>query len=129
VQYFSSRTGRNFDWDFIVDGQPRPVKMNGTVAVNDGDAYVACGLQGFGLIQTARFMLLPHLESGALVEVLPQLSPAPWPIWVAYMQNRHLSPKVCAFVDWVAELFAACPLLSAVDRAGKDCADNHRFQH
>jgi LysR family transcriptional regulator for bpeEF and oprC len=121
VQYFSSRTGRNFDWDFIADGQPLAVKMNGSISVNDSEAYVACGLQGFGLIQPARFMVLPQLESGALVEVLPQLLPAPMPISVAYLQNRHLSPKVRAFVDWVAELFGACPLLGGVDRGAGEC--------
>lgn len=122
VQYFSSRTGRDFDWDFIVDGQSMPVKMRGSVSVNDSEAYVACGLQGFGMIQPARFMVLPQLESGALVEVLPQLSPSPMPISVAYMQNRHLSPKVRAFVDWVAELFGACPLLGGVDNGNGECS-------
>ncbi|PKO32191.1 MAG: LysR family transcriptional regulator [Betaproteobacteria bacterium HGW-Betaproteobacteria-7] len=122
VQYFSSRTGRNFDWDFVVDGQTKPVTMRGNISVNDSEAYVACGLQGFGLIQPARFMVLPHLESGALVEVLPQLSSAPMPMSVAYMQNRHLSPKVRAFVDWVSELFGACPLLGGVDHGSGECS-------
>jgi LysR family transcriptional regulator for bpeEF and oprC len=63
-------------------------------------------------------MALPHLESGALREVLPEWSPTPMPVSVVYPANRHLSPKVRAFVDWVAEHFAACPLLggrTAVD--------------
>lgn len=121
MHYFSSRTGRVIDWDFIVDGQARPVKMRGSVSVNDGEAYVACAIQGFGLIQAPRFMILPQLESGQLVEVLPQLSPSPIPISVAYLQNRHLSPKVRAFVDWVADLFGACPLLSGVDADTGPC--------
>lgn len=112
VNYFSGHTGRTIDWDFVVDGTIREVRMQGNVSVNDSDAYLACGMKGFGLIQTPRFMVLPHLESGALVEVLPQWSPAPLPISVLYLQNRHLSPKVRVFVDWVAELFSRCPLLS-----------------
>ncbi|MDO6385407.1 MULTISPECIES: LysR family transcriptional regulator [unclassified Uliginosibacterium] len=122
VHYFSHRTGRNFDWDFIVDGQTTPLKMQGSVSVNDMDAYIACALQGFGMIQPARFTVLPLLESGALVEVLPELAPAPMQISVAYMQNRHLSPKVRAFVDWVAELFGACPLLGGVDSGSGECS-------
>lgn len=129
VQYFSHRTGRNFDWDFIVDGRPTSVKMNGHVSVNDVEAYVACALQGFGMIQPARFMVLPHLESGELVEVLPQLSPSPMPISVAYMQNRHLSPKVRAFVDWVAELFGGCPLLGGVENGSGECRFTARAGH
>jgi len=126
VHYFSSSTGRTFDWDFVVDGVSTPVKMSGIVSVNDAEAYVACGLQGFGLIHPPRYMVLPHLESGALIEVLPQLSSSPIPIWVAYMQNRHLSPKVRVFVDWVAELFGACPLLGGVESVGNECHDAKR---
>ena len=45
------------------------------------------------------------------------------PISVVYLHNRHLSPKVRVFVDWVAELFGGCPLLSGrSDESGdKEC--------
>jgi LysR family transcriptional regulator for bpeEF and oprC len=44
------------------------------------------------------------------------------PVWAAYMQNRHLSSKVRAFVDWVTELFGACPLLGGVvDQDNERC--------
>ncbi|MFT4065774.1 LysR family transcriptional regulator [Paraburkholderia sp.] len=112
VNYFSSRTGRTIDWAFMVDGKEVEVKMKGIVSVNDADAYVTCGLEGFGLIQPARFMVLPHLRSGQLVEVLPELKPLPMPISAVYPHSRHLSPKVRVFVDWIAELFDRCPLLS-----------------
>jgi LysR family transcriptional regulator, regulator for bpeEF and oprC len=112
VNYFSSRTGRTLDWAFMVDGKEIEVKMKGIVSVNDADAYVTCGLEGFGLIQPALFMVLPHLRSGQLVEVLPELKPLPMPISAVYPHSRHLSPKVRVFVDWIAELFDRCPLLS-----------------
>ncbi|MCB5184648.1 LysR family transcriptional regulator [Methylobacillus gramineus] len=123
VHYFSSRTGRNMDWDFVVDGEVKEVQLAGKVAVNDAEAYVACALQGFGLIQAARYMVLPHLESGELREVLPQWSPSTHPISVVYLHNRHLSPKVRAFVDWIAELFGNCPLLGGCsqDMAESEC--------
>jgi len=110
VHYFSSRTGRTIDWDFMVDGMPQEVKMAGRLSVNDGDAYVACALKGFGLVQAPLYMVQPYLEEGRLVEVLSQWKAVPMPISVVYLHNRHLSPKVRAFVDWVAELFATCPL-------------------
>lgn len=109
VHYFSSRTGRTIDWDFVVNGVSTEVKVKGTVSVNDADAYVTCGLQGFGLIQPALYMVQEHLDSGALVEVLPQWTPKPMPISVVYLQNRHLAPKVRVFVDWISELFENCP--------------------
>ncbi|MBC8748684.1 LysR family transcriptional regulator for bpeEF and oprC [Paraburkholderia sp. WC7.3g] len=112
VNYFSSRTGRTLDWAFLVNGDEVEVKMKSIVSVNDADAYVTCGLEGFGLIQPALFMVLPHLRSGQLVEVLPEWKPLPMPISAVYPHSRHLSPKVRVFVDWIAELFDRCPLLS-----------------
>ncbi len=123
VNYFSSRTGRNFDWDFVVDGQITTFPVDGLVSVNDIDAYIDLAMQGFGLIQCARFMVQPHIESGALVEILPDWTPAPMPINAVYLQNRHLSPKVRVFVDWVSALFAECPLLSGCTSLGDEkCA-------
>lgn len=115
VHYFSSRTGRNCAWDFNVDGKHQEVDMKGVVAVNESGAYLDCGLKGFGLIQVPRFMALPHLQAGELIEVLPQWKPSATAISVLYPQSRQLSPKVRAFSDWVAELFAGCPLLSGRD--------------
>ena len=60
-------------------------------------------------------MALPHLQSGELIEILPQWKPSSTAISVLYPQSRQLSPKVRAFTDWVAELFAGCPLLSGRD--------------
>ncbi|CAB3750190.1 LysR family transcriptional regulator [Paraburkholderia solisilvae] len=121
VNYFSSRTGRTFDWEFLVEGKEVPVKMKGIVSVNDADAYVTCGLEGFGLIQPPLFMVLPHLRSGQLVEVLPDYKPLPMPISVVYPHSKHLSQKVRVFVDWVAELFDRCPLLSGRGSLDKPC--------
>ncbi|WP_075358672.1 LysR substrate-binding domain-containing protein [Caballeronia sordidicola] len=79
VQYFSNRTGRVKDMNFVVDRISTTVKMQGTLAVNDAETYVMCGVQGAGIIQAPQFMLLPHLRSGTLVEVLPQWKTRPIP--------------------------------------------------
>jgi LysR family transcriptional regulator for bpeEF and oprC len=135
VQYFSGATGRTLDWDFVIDGVSTQVKMNGIVSVNDADAYLHCGLQGLGLIRAPLYMALPYLRSGQLIEVLSHLPTKPEPISVVYLHNRHLSPKVRAFVDWVAEMFASCPLMSKKPgdvkfdpRAPHEVCVQHSFQ-
>lgn len=111
VNYFSSRNGRIVEMDFVVDGKPTEVRMRSKLAANDGDAYLQCGLQGLGLIQVPYFLALEHIHAGTLVEVLSQWRPAPFPIWAVYPQNRHLSPHVRVFVEWIAERFEECHLL------------------
>lgn len=122
VNYFSSRTGRTIDWTFLTEGKEIEVKMNSIVSVNDADAYVTCGIEGFGLIQPPLFMVLPQLREGRLKEVLPGVKPLPMPISVVYPHSRHLSPKVRVFVDWVAEVFDRCPLLSGKGSLDATCS-------
>lgn len=119
VHYFWA-SGRNCNWDFVVEGKEEQVDVPGVVSVNDWMAHLTCGVQGFGMIQTARFMALPHMVKGDLVEVLPQWRPSPTAISLLYLQSRQLSPKVRAFSDWVAGLFAGCPLLNGGDENDLD---------
>ncbi|CAN7706055.1 LysR family transcriptional regulator [Caballeronia sp. LjRoot31] len=111
VNYFSSRNGRIVEMDFVVGGKPVEIRMRSKLAANDGDAYLQCGLQGHGLIQVPHFLALPHLASGALIEVLPKWRRQPFPVSAVYPANRHLSPQVRVFVEWIAELFERCQLL------------------
>lgn len=113
VVHFSGRTGRAFDWEFMVGAEVVKVAMRGPVAVNDAQANVACALQHLGLAQLGAYQVREHLDSGALVEVLADTPPTPMPMSLLYPQGRIGSPKVRAFADWVAGLFAANPDLQA----------------
>ncbi|WP_246793404.1 LysR family transcriptional regulator [Burkholderia perseverans] len=106
VNYFSSSNGRMMPIDFVVDGKPVTVRMRSRLAANDGDTYLQCALQGLGLVQLNDYLARPHLESGALVEVLGKWRPAPFPISAISPYNRQLSLPARAFVDWITERFA-----------------------
>lgn len=109
VNYFSSKTGRIFDFDFERDGERVAFPVDGLIAVNDSNAYLAIGLTGLGIMQMPRYAVREELADGRLVRILPEWRSDPIPIHVMYPQNRHLSNKVRIFVDWVAELFADLP--------------------
>ena len=105
VGYFSSRTGRELDWEYadMDSGALQTVKMRSVVAVNSSQAYLACCIAGLGLIQVPRDGLAPLLEDGSLVEVLPEWHAAPLPVSVMFPNGRHLAPRVRIFVDWLAQ--------------------------
>ena len=106
VNFFSSQTGRDLDWEYFEDGKERTLTMRSMVSVSSTSAYVASCRAGLGLIQAPRYGMEALLASGELVEVLPKWRPAPLPVSVVYSHNRHLSPRVRAFVDWVAGVVA-----------------------
>jgi LysR family transcriptional regulator, regulator for bpeEF and oprC len=91
--------------NFIVDGEPKEVKVPGTIAVSDAEAYVMCGINGLGLIQPARLTIDEQLQSGLMVPVLPQLQSAPMQVSAVYPHSRHLASTVRAFIEWTAKLF------------------------
>ncbi|VWC54492.1 LysR family transcriptional regulator [Burkholderia contaminans] len=111
VGYFSSRTGRELDWEYadMDSGQLHAVKMRSVVSVNSSQAYLACCLAGLGLIQAPREGLGPLLADGSLVEVLPEWNAEPLPVSVVFPTGRHLAPRVRIFVDWLAETLGGIP--------------------
>jgi LysR family transcriptional regulator for bpeEF and oprC len=111
VNYFSQKNGKTFDWDFRRGDERLVMPMRGAIALNDSNAYSAAGLAGLGVVQMVDYLLNEHVEAGRMVQILSDWRSDPLPIHVVYPQNRHLSAKVRAFVEWVAELFAANPYM------------------
>lgn len=111
INYFSSKTGKIYDWDFSRDGERIEVPIPGELAVNDSNAYTSAALTGLGIVQMTRFTLAPYLADGRLELLLEDWSSDPIPLQVVYPQNRHLSAKVRVFVEWIAELFTTHPTM------------------
>ncbi|TFW28551.1 LysR family transcriptional regulator [Massilia arenosa] len=111
VNYFSSKTGKVYDWDFQRGDEEFVLSVPGSLAVNESTSHTNAALEGLGIVQMSSFVAQPYLESGALVPLLEDWVSKPLPVHVVYPQNRHLSAKVRVFVEWVADLFAQAPLL------------------
>jgi DNA-binding transcriptional LysR family regulator len=120
VHYASSLGGRPAGWEWVEDGRPSSVSIPGVVTVNNTDAYQAACLAGLGLIQAPATGVRHHLESGALVEVMPRHRPASMPVSLVYASRRQLPARVLAFMDWLAQVLA--PQLEQL-HTGKSFAD------
>jgi len=103
VNFLSSATGRRMPFEFMVAGELQTLYLKSTVAVTDSAAYLACCEQGLGLVQLPRYNVRRQLAAGSLVEILKRHPPPAMPVSVLYPHHRQLSPRVRAFVDWVAE--------------------------
>jgi LysR family transcriptional regulator for bpeEF and oprC len=109
VNYFSSKTGKSFDWDFSRGEERILIAAPASLSVNDSTAYVSAGLAGIGIMQMPSYSIAPHIASGELELLLEDWTSMPLPVNVVYPQNRHLSAKVRVFVEWVADLFVTHP--------------------
>ncbi len=113
VYYVSSSTGQPYPLTFLEIGESRLVSLDGILTVTGAELYTAAGIAGFGLIQVPRYRIEDQLQKDLLRVVLPDLMPPPMPVSVVYAQNRHLSPRVRVFADWIREVFAAATGASA----------------
>lgn len=77
--------------------------MPGALTVNNSEAYQAACLAGLGLIQAPMAGLRPLLDSGQLVEVLPQCRAEPMPVSLLYANRRNLPKRVQEFMAWMAQ--------------------------
>ena len=106
INHFSPRTGRIFDWVFSKDAARVQTSLQGHIALDDENSYVAAAEAGLGIAQIPAFVLKEAMERGTLDLVLGDWFPEPAPLHVVYPQNRHLSSKIRVFTEWVAELLA-----------------------
>ncbi len=107
VNFFSAKTGKAMPLDFTIDGRVEETPLPHRVGTNDADTYRALVVEGLGIGQfPSSGVVLDALADGRLVRILEAWDPEPFPLFVMYPRNRHLSVRVRAFVDWAMALYA-----------------------
>ena len=87
-------------------GGERSVRIGGPVHSNNGRFLVGLAAQGIGISREPDFISAPDVRAGRLKPILRQFESPPLPIYVVYPSRRHLSAKVRAFAEFLAERFA-----------------------
>ncbi|MBV4524031.1 LysR family transcriptional regulator [Pseudomonas sp. SWRI74] len=106
VNYVSRTTAKLFPFEFMVDGELREVAIDGAVSVFGAEIYAASAIAGLGLIQCPHYRMETQIAQGLIKEILIKTPPPSMPVSVLYPHNRHMSPRVRVFVDWLGEVFA-----------------------
>ena len=114
VGFLWARTGKAVPYGLRNHNESLEIKGRYVLAVDDGNAYIAAGLAGMGVLWLPEYMSKPYLARGELVPLFEGWQLDPMPLYVAFPPNRHISRKVRVFIDWVAELMARhAPVQSA----------------
>jgi DNA-binding transcriptional LysR family regulator len=108
VGFHSSATGAVLPLEFTVDGKVSKLALPSIMSVTAAESYYAAAVHGFGLVQVPRYHADADLQSGRMVEVLPEYPPTRTPVSVIYPRSRQLSPRVRAFIDWLTAVFERC---------------------
>jgi len=94
------------EWRFIhPDGSPWPIEVKGRMSANNGDMLRVAALRGHGFVHLPTFIVGEDLQAGRLISVLEPYVAQDLTLNAVFPTARHLSPKVRAFVDFLAERF------------------------
>lgn len=92
------------EWEFSTpDGERVTVTVRGNLQSNTSMALRWAALAGSGIANTAAFIVRDDLARGDLVPVLSGYTLRARELYALYPHNRHLSPKVRAFIDFASE--------------------------
>lgn len=106
VGFLWFRTGKALPYTMQRGEERMEAQGRSQLTVDDGNAYLAAGLAGLGVIWLPQYMAKPHLANGELLPLFEDWRMAPMPMYLAFPPNRHVSAKVRVFIDWVIELIA-----------------------
>ena len=106
VAFLWARTGKPMPYALHNDKQNLQIKGRHVLAVDDGNAYLAAGLAGMGVLWLPRYMSDAPVARGELVPLFEDWQLASMPLYIAYPPNRHISLKLRVFIDWVVRLMA-----------------------
>lgn len=101
-----ARTGKTVPYTLERDGETIEIRGSYALAVDDGNAYLAAGLAGLGILWLPEYMARKALKRRQLVTLFDDWRLPTMPIHIAFPPNRHVSPKLRVFIEWVTELMA-----------------------
>ncbi len=89
--------------DHILAFGNEQITLDPYLRINDAWAMLTCALNGLGIVKLHDYMVKENLKTGQLVEILQPYSQEEYSIFIYYMQNRYLSPKIRHFIDFLLE--------------------------
>lgn len=93
-------------WPVIVDGKVVMMKPQGRFKGDNGVALVAAALAGLGLAALPVDLISEHLETGALVPVMPDYPLPEIAIYVVRPPGQHPSRKIKVLTEMLIECFS-----------------------
>lgn len=93
-------------WSFEGPNGETVVKVFPRMRSNSGETCCAAALQGAGIVLQPTLLVAPHLQSGALTELLPAYRSIELGVYAVYPTRKHVAPKVRLMVDFLVEQFA-----------------------
>ncbi len=102
IDYRNPETGRPFQWEYYRGRKIVKIATPGRLIVSDMVSLHSICAAGWGIAQVLEVAVKPMLETGALIELLPEWGDERFPIHAIYPSRNYIPPKVRVFLDFVS---------------------------
>lgn len=89
-------------WTLNTESGYRKFEVSGKYDADDSDVLLNWALDGRGIVNKPLFEVAEHIQSGRLVEILPDARPMPSMFGCLYPHKKLQDPKIRLLVDFVA---------------------------
>ena len=96
-------------WKFNNGTIEEEITVFGRIRVNDYFFVKQAVLDGCGIAYLPNIVVAQEIQAGKLIRLLREWAPTQKDIYLVYPSDRHLSPKVRAFLDFVTEKITPHP--------------------
>lgn len=108
--YLIPQTGQYREWVYKKkDGKAYIHAVSGGLNINSAESLLDATISGAGLAMMATFVVADAVRAGKLQIVLRDYVAVGPTVSVVYLPNKHMSPRVRAFVDFLTSLVPASP--------------------
>jgi DNA-binding transcriptional LysR family regulator len=106
IHFARTLGAKPYGWEYPHGDSYARLQLPGALHVNSVQTYEAAGVAGLGLIQAPLLAIGRYLESGALIELLPDFQHKPLDVSLVVAHRRNLSRRVRAFMIWIESVLA-----------------------
>jgi DNA-binding transcriptional LysR family regulator len=106
IHFGTTLGARPYGWEYPDGESYATLRLPGALHVNSAQTYEAAALAGLGLIQAPLLGIGRYLESGALVEILPDFRRRSLAVSLVVAHPRNLSRRVRTFMKWIEKVLA-----------------------
>jgi DNA-binding transcriptional LysR family regulator len=97
-------------WQFVKGGQKIAVQVTGLIGADSSDVLYRLAEEGLGIVCLGELAVARALSNGTLVQVLRDFQVQEgYPLWALTAPGRHRSPKIRAFMEFLAQCLGRSP--------------------
>ncbi len=79
------------------------LRPEGNWQSDNGAALLSAARAGLGIAQLPFFAVQSDIEAGRLIQLLPDWSKYPEPVWIMYARQRHVPIKIRLLIDYLVD--------------------------